>query len=88
MVLLPANITMQPPANDQYHEDLRRLFSEGISTKSETRDVEYQVENTVIEKHYHIPLCKLGEYYVARPVVSTEVAKVVDTVVSVDTEKV
>mmetsp|Transcript_6724 Transcript_6724/g.18809 ORF Transcript_6724/g.18809 Transcript_6724/m.18809 type:complete len:1043 (-) Transcript_6724:248-3376(-) len=88
VVLQPANISMSPPSNDQYHEDLKRLFSEGISRQSETRDIEYTIENTVIEKHYHVPLCKLGEYYVARPVQSTEVKQVVDTFVSVDTDKV
>lgn len=86
--LRPANISMQPPSHAEHHLDLQELFSQGIHTEEVTHQVTAQVVDTVIERRYHVPLCKMGEYYVACPVTRSEIREIKETRVHLDPEKV
>ena len=86
--LEPVDLSIQAPSFAQQHTDFSELFSQGIVRKETEREEVQEVASTVIEKHYTIPLCRFGEYYVARPVTTRETLKIKETNVEVDAEKV
>jgi len=83
-----ADIRIAPPGVEEYHADLGKLFSEGIAREEVVRRVESVVEDTVIERAYRVPACRLGAYYYARPVQRTETQEIMETRVSVSADKV
>ena len=77
--LEPAKLSIEAPSFSQQHSDFAELFSKGI-VETETEREEVQVlPETVIERRYVVPMCRLGEYYVAKPVTTRRKVTVKET---------
>jgi hypothetical protein len=83
-----ADLRISPPSSEEYHHDLGKLFADWITREEVSRRVEHVVEETVIERGYTVPMCKLGEYYYTRPVTRTETSEIKETKVTLSPDKV
>lgn len=71
-----------------FHDSLQALFAAGITQVDTTKTRTLEKEETEWEKHYRHGMCRIGEFYVAKPVKRTVNETYTDTKYHIQPEKV